>query len=160
MFGPDWEEGCPSCSFWADGYNGLDVHLAHRDTALVAVSNTSLDKIDAYKARMGWSLPWVSSMGSDFNADFHVTFTEDQLQTGTAVYNYAQKRFPSTEAPGLSVFHKPDADTIVHTYSTYARGLDMMNAAYHLLDLTPQGRDENGLDFTMAWLRRRDQYED
>lgn len=160
MFGPDWDAGCPSCSFWADGYDGLDVHLAHRDTALVLVSNTSLDKIDAYKARMGWSLPWVSSLGSDFNADFHVSFTQDQLQTGTAVYNYAQKRFPSTEAPGLSVFHKPDADTIVHTYSTYARGLDMMNAAYQLLDLTPKGRDEDGLEFAMAWLRRRDQYDD
>lgn len=160
MFGPDWDEGCPSCSFWADGYSGLETHLAHRDTAFVAVSNTSLDKITAYRSRMGWSFPWVSSKGSDFNRDFHVTFTEDELANGTAVYNYAQKRFPSTEAPGLSVFYRPDPETIVHSYSTYGRGLDMMNSAYHLLDLTPMGRHEDGLDFSMAWLRRRDQYGD
>ncbi|MEM7060023.1 MAG: DUF899 domain-containing protein [Pseudomonadota bacterium] len=160
MFGPDWQEGCPSCSFWADVYNGLDIHLAHRDTALVAVSNTSFEKIEAYKARMGWSIPWVSSQGSTFNRDFRVSFTEDELQNGTAIYNYRPSRFPSTEAPGLSVFYKPDPETVAHTYSTYARGLDMMNAAYHLLDLTPKGRDEDGLDFKMAWLRRRDQYND
>ncbi|MEM7190165.1 MAG: DUF899 domain-containing protein [Pseudomonadota bacterium] len=158
MFGPDWEEGCPSCSFWGDVYSGLDVHLAARSTALVAVSNTSMDKINAYRDRMDYTFDWVSSMRSDFNRDFHVTFTQEQLDTGTAEYNYAQKRFPSTEAPGLSVFLKPDADTIVHTYSTYSRGLDMMNAAYHLLDLTPKGRDEDDLDFSMGWLRRRDQY--
>lgn len=160
MFGPDWEEGCPSCSFWADNYSGLEEHLAHRDTAFVAISNTSLEKIEAYRARMGWTFRWVSSLGSDFNRDFHVTFSEDELANGTAVYNYARKRFPSTEAPGLSVFYRPAPDTVVHTYSTFARGLDMMNSAYHLLDLTPMGRHEDGLDFSMAWLRRHDQYED
>lgn len=160
MFGPDWDEGCPSCSFWADGYSGLEDHLAHRDTAFVAVSNTSLDKIDAYRARMGWTFRWVSSLGSDFNRDFNVSFTEDELQTGTAVYNFARKRFPSTEAPGLSVFLQSEDGSVAHTYSTYARGLDMMNSAYHLLDLTPLGRHEDGLDYPMAWLRRRDQYDD
>lgn len=160
MFGPDWDEGCPSCSFWSDGYSGLDVHLAHRDTAFVAVSNTSLDNINAYRQRMGYTFDWVSSLGSDFNRDFHVTFTRDELENGTAVYNYARKVFPSTEAPGLSVFLRQDDGTIVHTYSCYARGLDMMNTAYHLLDLTPMGRHEDGLPYSMAWLKRRDQYED
>lgn len=160
MFGPDWEQGCPSCSFWADGYNGLDIHLAHRDAAFVVVSNTSLDNIERYRARMGWTFRWVSSMGSDFNRDFHVGFTPEELASGEVVYNYAKRPFPVTEAPGISVFHKPDADTVAHTYSTYARGLDMLNPAYHLMDLLPKGRDEDGLDFTMAWLRRRDQYDD
>ena len=160
MFGQDWEQGCPSCSFWADGYDGLDIHLAHRDTAFVAVSNTSLDKIESYRARMGWDFRWVSSLGSDFNRDFHVSFTADEIASGAVNYNYAKSKFPATEAPGFSVFHKPEADTIVHTYSTYGRGLDMMNTAYHLMDLLPKGRDEDSLDFTMAWLRRHDQYDD
>ncbi len=157
MYGPDWEEGCPSCSFWADGYDGLEIHLAHRDTAFVTVSNTSLENIERYRTRMGWKLSWVSSLGSDFNADFHVSFTPEQMAAGDADYNYAPRGFPAPEAPGLSVFHKPDANTVVHTYSTYARGLDMMNAAYHLLDLTPKGRDEG--DGIMRWLRRHDQYD-
>jgi len=160
MFGPDWEQGCPSCSFWADGYNGLDIHLAHRDAAFVAVSNTSLENIERYRTRMGWTFPWVSSLGSDFNRDFQVSFTPEELASGAVVYNYARRRFPATEAPGVSVFHKPEPGTVVHTYSTYGRGLDMLNAAYHLMDLLPKGRDEEGLDFTMAWLRRHDQYDD
>ncbi|HUS53873.1 MAG TPA: thioredoxin family protein [Thermohalobaculum sp.] len=160
MFGPDWEQGCPSCSFWADGYNGIDIHLAHRDTAFVAVSNTSLDKIESYRARMGWTFRWVSSLGSDFNRDFHVSFTADEIAFGKVDYNYVKSKFPVTEAPGISVFHKPDTNTIVHTYSTYARGLDMLNPAYHLMDLLPKGRDEDTLDFLMAWLRRHDQYDD
>jgi len=160
MFGPDWEVGCPSCSFWGDVYNGLDIHLAHRDAAFVTVANTSLEKIERYRARMGWTFRWVSSLGSDFNRDFHVTFTPQEVEKGTAVYNYAQRGFPATEAPGISIFHRPDPETVVHTYSTYERGLDMMNAAYQLLDLLPKGRDEAGLDFTMAWLRRHDEYDD
>ena len=160
MYGPDWDAGCPSCSFWADGYDGLDIHLAHRDTALVAVSNTGLDKIQAYKARMGWDLAWVSSLDGDFNSDFQVSFTPEEMETGTSVYNYRQMRFPAAEAPGLSVFYRPGPDQIIHSYSTYARGLDIMNTAYNLLDLTPKGRDEAGLNNPMAWLRRRDQYED
>lgn len=158
MFGPDWEEGCPSCSFWADGFERLDIHLAHRDAAIVMVSNTPVEKIAAYKARMGWTLPWVSSLGSDFNRDFAVTFTADEVQSGRPVYNFATSGFPAPEAPGISIFHKPDAETVVHTYSTYARGLDMMNAAYNLMDLLPKGRNE--ADGIMAWLRRRDQYGD
>ena len=159
MMGPDWEEGCPSCSFWADTYSGIEVHLANRDAAFVSIANTSLDKIDAYRRRMGWSFDWASSLGSDFNRDFNVTFTSEDLANGTAEYNYATRGFPSTEGPGISIFHKPDADTIVHTYSTYGRGLDMMNGAYQMMDLLPKGRDEDALDFPMAWIRRHDQYD-
>ena len=157
MFGPDWEEGCPSCSFWADNYNGVDVHLAHRDTTLIAVSNTSLGKINAYKDRMGWNFKWVSSMGSEFNRDFNVTFTEEEMQQGEMYYNYRMTKFPASEAPGFSAFIRDGAD-IYHTYSTYARGLDILNGAYHMLDMTALGRHEDGKG--MAWLRRKDQYED
>ncbi|MEM9059358.1 MAG: thioredoxin family protein [Pseudomonadota bacterium] len=159
MMGPDWEEGCPSCSFWSDTYSGLEVHLAHRDAAFVAVANTSLEKIAAYRSRMGWSFDWASSLGSEFNRDFNVSFTPEELAEGRARYNYASKGFPTTEAPGISVFHKPEPDLVVHTYSTFGRGLDMMNGAYQLMDLLPKGRDEDGLDFPMAWVRRRDQYD-
>ncbi|RMF40858.1 MAG: DUF899 domain-containing protein [Alphaproteobacteria bacterium] len=159
MYGPDWEEGCPSCSFWADGYDGLDIHLAHRDTAFVAVSRAPLEKLLAYRERMGWRFRWVSSLNTGFNRDFGVSFTPEEIAAGTAVYNYRPKGFPSTEAPGFSVFARRGTE-VYHTYSTYARGLDMMNTAYHLLDLTPKGRDEDGLPWPMAWLRRHDRYED
>ncbi len=160
MYGPDWDEGCPSCSFWADNLDGIDVHLAHRDTAFVAVSSAPLPTLQAYARRMGWRFEWVSSAGSDFNRDFHVSFTQAEVDAGNAWYNYRADGFPSTEAPGVSVFLKLDDGRIAHTYSTYGRGLDMLNGAYHLLDLTPRGRDEGDLPYTMAWLRRRDQYED
>jgi predicted dithiol-disulfide oxidoreductase (DUF899 family) len=159
MYGPDWDEGCPSCSFWADNYNGIDIHLAHRETTLLAISNTSVENIEAYKKRMGWTFEWVSSLGSDFNRDFHVTFTADEVAKGEMYYNYRHTNFPSTEGPGISVLFRDDAGDIFHTYSCYARGLDMLNGAYHLLDLTPLGRDEEGKG-NMHWLRRRDQYED
>lgn len=159
MFGPDWAEGCPSCSFWADNFNGIDIHLRHRDIELVAVSRTPLETLQAYRARMGWQFPWVSSLGSDFNFDLHVSFTAEQIQAGAVTYNYEQRRFPSTEAPGISVFAR-DADGAVYlTYACFARGLDMLNGAYHYMDLTPKGRDEAGLPYTMAWLRRRDRYD-
>jgi len=160
MLGDGWEAGCPSCSFWADGYDRLDIHLANRDTAFAAVSNTSLDKIERYRARMGWTFRWVSSMGSDFNRDFHVSFTPEEIESGEMIYNYTKRSFPATEAPGFSVFHKPDANTLVHTYSTYARGLDHLIGTYQFLDLVPKGRDEDDLDFSMAWIRRHDNYED
>jgi predicted dithiol-disulfide oxidoreductase (DUF899 family) len=156
MFGPDWKEGCKSCSFWADNYNGVDIHLAHRDVTLMAISAAPLAKLDAYKTRMGWTFEWASSTGSDFNADFHVSFTPEQ-KAGKLDYNYELRGFPETEAPGISVFAKDAAGAVYHTYSTYARGLDMLNGAYHLLDLVPKGRDEGGRG--MEWLRRRDQYE-
>lgn len=158
MLGPDWTEGCKSCSFWADNFNGIDVHLAHRDVTLVAVSRAPLAKIEAYKKRMGWSFKWVSSFGTDFNRDFNVSFTPEELK-GEVFYNFEQRKFPSDEAPGMSVFVS-DGGQVFHAYSCYARGLDMINGAYHILDLVPKGRDEAGQAYTMAWLRHRDRYED
>ncbi|MEN8374291.1 MAG: thioredoxin family protein [Gemmatimonadota bacterium] len=160
MFGPDWEEGCPSCSFWADNFDRIDVHLAHRDTTLLAVSNTSVEKIEAYRERMGWSFKWVSSLGTDFNRDFAVTFTPQELEAGGVDYNFTLSAFPSTEAPGLSVFARLAGGGVAHAYSAFARGLDIFNGAYQILDLTPSGRDEGDLPYTQAWIRRRDQYED
>lgn len=159
MYGPDWEEGCPSCSFWADNFEGVDVHLAHRDISLLAVSNTTLANIEAYKARMGWTFKWVSSLGSDFNRDYGVTFTDAEVADGQMYYNYRMTSFPSSEAPGISVFVKDDGGQVFHTYSCYSRGLDMLNGAYHYIDLTPMGRAEEG-ERNMYWLRRRDQYDD
>jgi len=160
MYGPDWEDGCPSCSFWADNFNGIDIHLRHRDANLVVISRAGLDTLETYKTRMGWSFKWLSSLGSDFNYDYQVSFTADEIEKGEMFYNFNIGNFPADEAPGISVFYKSPEGKIFHTYSCYARGLDMLNGAYHYLDLLPKGRDEDGLDFTMAWLRRHDQYED
>jgi predicted dithiol-disulfide oxidoreductase (DUF899 family) len=157
MFGPDWEEGCPSCSFWADNYNGITQHLKHRDVQLVAISRAPIAKLEAYRRRMGWSFKWVSSLGSDFNRDYHVSFTPEEK--GSAYYNYREGGFSGSEAPGISVFFKDEGGAIFHTYSCYARGLDAMNSAYQLLDLVPKGRDEDGLPHPMAWVRRHDRYE-
>lgn len=159
MFGPDWAEGCPSCSFWADNFNGITVHLRHRDIALVAVSRAPLAKLAAYQKRLGWSFKWVSSHGNDFNRDYQVSFDPDAIKHGEVLYNYQKRKFPSEEAPGISVFCK-NGGTIFHTYSCYARGLDILNGAYHYMDLAPKGRDEAELPFTMAWVRRHDQYAD
>jgi predicted dithiol-disulfide oxidoreductase (DUF899 family) len=158
MLGPDWEEGCKSCSFWADNFNGIPIHLNHRDVTFTAVSRAPLAKIDAYKKRMGWSFPWVSSYGSDFNFDYQASFTPEQLADGEAYYNYETKPNTDSEQVGISVFYKNDRGEVFHTYSCYARGVDMLNGAYHYLDLVPKGRDENGLKFTMEWVRRHDQY--
>jgi len=158
MFGPDWEEGCPSCSFWADNYNGIVVHLNHRDVSLVAISRAPLEKLEQYRKRMGWSFKWMSSLDNDFNRDYHVSFSPEEK--GTAYYNYRAGGFPSSEAPGISVFSKDGKGNIFHTYSCYSRGLDMLNGAYHLLDLVPKGRDEASLPHTMSWLRRHDKYDD
>ncbi len=160
MFGPDWEEGCPSCSFLADGFDGADPHLQHRDATLVAVSRTSFEKLEAYRRRMGWRFKWVSSLGSDFNRDYQVSFSEEELAAGEVNYNYRKTTFPMGEAPGLSVFCNNDKGEVFHSYSTYARGLDALINSYQFLDLLPKGRDEDDLDFSMAWVRRHDQYED
>lgn len=159
MFGPDWDEGCKSCSFWADNYDGTAVHLSHRDVGFVAVSIAPLPKLLDYRERMGWSFDWVSSEGSDFNRDFQVSFTAEEMEKGETVYNYETRPFPSEEAPGVSVFYKDGNGSVFHTYSCYARGLDMLNGAYHLLDLVPKGRDEQDLAYSMAWLRHHDRYE-
>lgn len=155
MFGPDWSEACKSCSFWADNFNGIDVHLAHRDTALVAVSRAPLATLEAYGKRMGWTFRWVSSGESDFNFDYKVSSRpgEDEMD-----YNFETMKVGPGEMPGFSAFRRGDDGAVYHTYSTYARGVDMLNGAYHLLDLTSKGRDESGLPFTMDWVRRRDQY--
>ena len=159
MFGPDWDEGCPSCSFWADNYNGIVVHLKHREITMLAISRAKLEKLEAYKKRMGWGFKWVSSFDNDFNRDYHVSFTEEETQKGEMYYNYHRTHFPSSEGPGISVFYKDEDGTVYHTYSCYARGLDMLNGAYHMIDLTPKGRMEQG-QRNMYWLKRHDQYED
>ena len=160
MFGPDWEEGCKSCSFWADNYNDVIVHLNHRDVTFLTVSRAPLDKLQTYRKRMGWDFKWVSSLNNDFNWDFHVSFSPEVVEKGEMYYNYRKVRFPSEEAPGISVFHKDQDGNVYHTYSCYSRGLDMLNGAYHYLDLTPKGRDEDGLPYSMAWLNRHDSYGD
>ncbi|RLA45616.1 MAG: DUF899 domain-containing protein [Gammaproteobacteria bacterium] len=160
MYGPDWQEGCPSCSFWADNFDGIGVHLNHRDINMLAVSRAPLDKLEAYKKRMGWSFNWVSSLNSNFNYDYHVSFTEDEIAKQEMYYNFDLRNFPREEAPGISVFFKNDEGEVFHTYSCYARGLDMLNGAYHHIDLVPKGRDEEGLPYSMAWLSRHDQYSD
>lgn len=160
MFDPSWDEGCKSCSFWTDNFDGIVVHLNHRDANLVLISRAPLATLEAYRRRMGWRIKWVSSFHTDFNRDYHVSFTPDELAGGRAYYNYANGGFPVSEAPGISVFTKDADGAIYHTYSCYARGLDMLNGAYHLMDLLPKGRDEAGLSSSMDWLRRHDQYED
>jgi len=160
MYGPDWEEGCPSCSFWADNFNGIDIHLAHRDIAFLAISRAPFATLDAYRRRMDWTFKWVSSLGSDFNFDYHVSFTPEELEKGEMFHNFGTMRFPSSEAPGASAFFRDNDGTIYHTYSCHMRGVDMLNGAYHWMDIAPKGRDEDGLDYTMAWLERRDQYDD
>jgi predicted dithiol-disulfide oxidoreductase (DUF899 family) len=160
MFDADWEAGCKSCSFWADNFNGIVTHLKHRDVTLIAVSRASLAKLEAYRKRMGWSFKWVSSAGNDFNRDYHVSHTPEELEKQEAYYNYTRQRPYASEAPGISVFYRDSAGAVFHTYSCYARGLDMLNGAYHFLDLVPKGRDEDNLPFHMDWLRRHDEYRD
>ncbi len=158
MFGPDWEEGCPSCSFLADHFEGSLVHLANRDVSFVAISRAPLPQIETFKKRMGWRFKWVSSFGNDFNYDYNVSFTQDEIAQHKTYYNYQVQEFPREEAPGASVFYKNTAGDIFHTYSTYGRGLDILVGAYNYLDLVPKGRDEDGLDFSMSWVRHHDRY--
>ncbi|MCB1502534.1 MAG: DUF899 domain-containing protein [Bauldia sp.] len=158
MLGPDWEEGCKSCSFWADNFDGIPVHLNHRDVTFTAISRAPLARIEAYKARMGWSFPWLSSEGSDFNFDYQASATPEQLDSGEALYNYGKWPNKSSEMVGISVFARSDAGDIFHTYSCYGRGVEMVNGAYAFLDLVPKGRDEQDLSYPMEWLRRHDQY--
>jgi len=160
MLAPDWEAGCKSCSYLADHFDGSLVHLAHRDVTLVAVSRAPFAKIAAFKERMGWRFNWVSSYGNDFNRDFHVSFTKDEMASRKVSYNYEEQEFPSEEAPGLSVFYKDATGDVFHTYSTYARGLDILVGTYNFLDLVPKGRDEDGLAFSMSWVRHHDRYDD
>ena len=159
MLGPGWVEGCPSCSYLADHFDGAIVHLAHRDAAFVVVSRAPLAEIEAYKKRMGWQFRWVSSFGNDFNFDYRVSFREDQMGKD-GDYNYERQEIDSEEMPGASIFYKDAGGAIFHTYSAYARGLDILIGAYNWLDLTPKGRDEAELPWSMAWVRRHDEYDD
>src|SRR5437762_8159747 len=158
MLGPGWEEGCKSCSYLADHFDGANWHLPHRDATLVVVSRAPLSEIQAYEKRMGWRFNWVSSYGSDFNFDYHVSFTEEEEKKKKVNYNYETTEFMSDELPGLSVFYKDEDENVFHTYSTYARGLDQLVGTYNFLDLTPKGRDEDP-ESTMSWVRRHDQYD-
>ncbi len=156
MFGPEWKEGCPSCSFAMDHADGMLVHLAQRDVTFAAISRATFEKIDAFKKRMGWRFKWLSSNESDFNSDYDVSFFKGQL----VYYNYEMTEFPSEEAPGISVFYKDRDGQIFHTYSAYGRGAEVLLGTYHCLDLVPKGRDEDGLPFSMAWIRHHDRYAD
>ena len=158
MLGPGWAEGCPSCSFLADHFEPSVVHLAARDVRFVAVSRAPLAEIEAFQKRMGWNFHWVSSNGTDFNFDYQVSGTKEEIAQGEVYYNYAKTNFPSEERPGTSVFYKDAAGNIFHTYSSYARGLDSFIGAYNWLDIAPKGRAEEGLKHGMAWVRHHDKY--
>jgi predicted dithiol-disulfide oxidoreductase (DUF899 family) len=158
MLGPGWKEGCPSCSYLADHFDGPTIHLANRDVTLAVVSRAPFNEIEAFKRRMVWRFHWVSSFDSDFNYDYHVSFTAEERANGKVHYNYDLVEFPSEEGPGLSVFFKDDSGAVYNTYSSYARGLDILVGAYNFLDFAPKGRDEEGLAHTMAWVRHHDKY--
>ena len=158
MFGPDWEEGCKSCSYLADHFDGANWHLPQRDVTFVAISRAPLPKLDAYKKRMGWRFKWVSSHGNDFNLDSHVSFTKEEEKKNEVYYNYTNGEFISDELPGLSVFYQDEDGNVFHTYSAYARGLDILVGTYNFLDLVPKGRNEDP-ESTMDWVRRHDQYD-
>ena len=154
MMGPDWEQGCKSCSFWADNFNDIIVHLNHRDVSMIAVSSAPLSKIEAFRKRMAWNFNWVSSGGTTFNQDFGVSPKPSE----SVLYNFGTSKIDLDELPGISVFARDEKGSVFHTYSCYARGLDMLNGAYHYLDLVPKGRDEEGLPGTMSWLKHHDRY--
>jgi predicted dithiol-disulfide oxidoreductase (DUF899 family) len=156
MFGPDWKAGCPHCSFWADNFDGIIVHLNQRDTTMVAVSRAPYEKLAAYKKRMGWRFKWLSSGETDFNFDYQASFTANALAEKNALYNFTRQDAGETDREGLSVFFKDADGSVFHTYSTYARGIDIINTAYNILDMTPKGRDEG--DRGPFWVRRHDEY--
>jgi predicted dithiol-disulfide oxidoreductase (DUF899 family) len=157
MFGPGWDEGCPHCSFWADHYDATRVHLRQRDTSLVVISRAPLKNLEAFKKRMGWNFKWVSSSGNEFNFDYHVSFTPEEIRSGTLFYNYGKLRMKIDEREGVSAFYKDRNGAVFHTYSSYARGIDMLNTTYHFLDLTAKGRDEHP-DHPQDWVRYHDKY--
>ena len=160
MFGPGWSEGCVGCSFLADHVAGALVHLEHHDVSYVAVSRAPLAEIEAFKRRMGWPFRWVSSNASDFNFDFNVSFTPEEIESGKAVYNYEEGPVPSEELSGVSVFVKDAVGDVFHTYSNYARGGDILLGTYNFLDLTPKGRNETGPGFNLTdWVRHHDRYD-
>src|ERR1700744_1058876 len=160
MLGPGWKEGCPSCSYLADHFDGMAIHLANRDVTFAVVSHAPYPEIAAFQKRMGWRFRWYSSYASDFNYDYQVSVRPEEKGNAEIFYNYRMMAFPAEERAGLSVFFKDAAGEIFHTYSTYARGLDMLVGTYNFLDLVPKGRDEAGLKNPMAWVRHHDKYAD
>ena len=160
MFAPDWDAGCKHCSFWADNFNGIDIHLKHRDVSFVAISRAPFAQIATYKKRMDWGFTWLSSFQTDFNYDYFVSFRPEEMAAGPVFYNYTKQTMDIPEREGVSVFYKDPQGKIFHTYSSFARGIDMLNCAYNYLDLAPKGRDEDKLEFTQAWVRRHDEYQD
>jgi predicted dithiol-disulfide oxidoreductase (DUF899 family) len=159
MFAPDGEEGCRSCSFWADSFNAIAVHLNHRDVTMVAISRAPYEKLEAFKRRMGWSFKWLSSGGNDFNYDYQASFTAEEIAKGKVYHNFGTyEEDLDEEKPGISVFYKDKSGDVFHTYSAYSRGIDLMNAAYNYLDLVPKGREEAELEWPMAWVRHHDRY--
>jgi predicted dithiol-disulfide oxidoreductase (DUF899 family) len=156
MFGPDWQAGCPHCSHWADNFNGVIVHLNQRDVSMIAVSRAPYAKLAAYRQRMGWSFKWVSSHGSDFNFDYFVSYTPAEMEKKRAFHNYEMADPGVSEREGVSVFCRDADGGVFHSYSTYARGIDMFNVDYHYLDIVPKGRDEGGRG--PFWVRRHDEY--
>jgi len=158
MYDPNWDAGCPSCSFWADNFNNIIVHLNQRDVTMIAISKAPYNKISAYKKRLGWEFKWVSSFDTDFNFDYFVSFTPEELAKKEASYNFISQDPRISEREGVSVFYKDSSGKIFHTYSAYERGIDILNNTYNYLDLVPKGRDEDGYDFPMAWVRRHDEY--
>ena len=156
MFGPDWDAGCPHCSRWADSFNGAIIHLNQRDVTMIAVSRAPYAKLAAYQKRMGWSFKWVSSFGTDFNFDHQASFTPEEVAKKEAFYNFTRQDPDASEREGVSVFYKDRAGSVFRTYSTYARGIDMLNVDYQYLDLVPRGRDEG--DRGPYWVRRHDEY--
>ena len=158
MFDPRWETACPHCSFWANNFNDIIVHMNQRDVTMIAVSRAPYDKLAAYRKRMGWDFKWISSYNSDFNFDYDVSFTPEELARKEAFYNFITQDPHSSEREGVTVFYKDPADHVFHTYSAYARGIDMLNATYQYLDLVPKERDEDGHEFPQFWVRRHDEY--
>jgi predicted dithiol-disulfide oxidoreductase (DUF899 family) len=157
MFAPEWDEGCKHCSFWADNFDGIDVHLGHRDVTFLAISRAPLAKLEAFKKRMGWRFAWYSSFGTDFNYDYQASFRPEDKKK---YFNYKTEEMDMTDREGTSVFYKDPRGAVYHTYSTYARGIDIVNGAYNFLDMAPKGRDEDHLDFTQEWVRYHDRYEE
>ena len=157
MFAPEWEVGCKNCSFWADNFNGITAHLRQRDVAFTAISRAPLSKLQAFARRLGWTFKWVSSQGNDFNYDFEVSFKPEAVARGDATYNFAKLQYARSDMPGISVFAKDESGAVFRTYSTFGRGIDMMNTAHNYLDLVPKGRDEGGK--IMAWVKLRDLYD-
>ena len=160
MFDPKWDAGCPHCSFWADNFDRIPIHLKHRDISFVAISRAPYAKLATYHKRMGWSFKWLSSFGTDFNFDYFASFTPDEVKNRTAYWNY-ERREPGggEDVVGISAFAKDETGDIFHTYSTFSRGVDMLNGAYHYIDLTAKGRDEAGHGNPQFWVRRRDEYD-